>query len=124
DACAGAQGRRHRGAAPARLTPRGWCRSRHHPRPSSPAASLPRGRSMSTTTTSRRAARPVPPPETDASRPPRRRSGGRALLQRREARIALLFVLPAFLLFLAFRFGPAIAGVGLSLFDYDISGEI
>ena len=46
------------------------------------------------------------------------------VLARRESRIALLFVLPAFLLFLAFRFGPAIAGVGLSFFDYDISGEL
>lgn len=46
------------------------------------------------------------------------------ILARREARIALLFVLPAFLLFLAFRFGPTIAGVALSLFDYDITGEI
>lgn len=46
------------------------------------------------------------------------------VLARREARIALFFVLPAFLLFLAFRFGPAIAGVGLSFFDYDISGEL
>lgn len=46
------------------------------------------------------------------------------ILARREARIALLFVMPAFLLFLAFRFGPSIVGVLLSLFDYDISGEI
>lgn len=46
------------------------------------------------------------------------------VVSRREARWALLFVLPAFLLFLAFRFGPAFAGVALSLFDYDISGEI
>ena len=46
------------------------------------------------------------------------------VLARREARIALLFVLPAFLLFLAFRFGPTIVGVALSFFDYDISGEI
>ncbi|MDA4890385.1 MULTISPECIES: carbohydrate ABC transporter permease [Microbacterium] len=46
------------------------------------------------------------------------------VLARREARIALLFVLPAFLLFLAFRFGPTIVGVALSLFEYDISGEI
>ena len=45
------------------------------------------------------------------------------VLARREARIALLFVLPAFLLFLAFRFGPTIAGVALSFFDYDITGE-
>lgn len=46
------------------------------------------------------------------------------VVSRREARWALLFVLPAFLLFLAFRFGPAIAGVALSLFHYDISGEL
>ncbi|GAB3597893.1 carbohydrate ABC transporter permease [Microbacterium tumbae] len=46
------------------------------------------------------------------------------VLARREARVALLFVLPAFLLFLAFRFGPAIVGVALSFFEYDISGEI
>jgi len=46
------------------------------------------------------------------------------LLSRREARIAFLFVLPAFLLFIAFRFGPSIVGVGLSFFHYDISGEL
>lgn len=46
------------------------------------------------------------------------------LLARREARVAFLFVLPAFLLFIAFRFGPSIAGVALSFFDYDISGEL
>lgn len=46
------------------------------------------------------------------------------VLARREARVAFLFVLPAFLLFIAFRFGPTIAGVGLSFFEYDISGEI
>ncbi|MDQ4215116.1 sugar ABC transporter permease [Microbacterium capsulatum] len=38
--------------------------------------------------------------------------------------MALLFVLPAFLLFLAFRFGPSIVGVALSFFQYDISGEV
>lgn len=38
-------------------------------------------------------------------------------MARRDARIGLLFVLPAFLLFLVFRFGPAIAGVLLSLFN-------
>lgn len=53
-----------------------------------------------------------------------RRSATARLLQRREARIAFLFVLPAFVLFLAFRFGPALVGVVLSLFDYDISGEV
>ncbi len=45
-------------------------------------------------------------------------------MSRWDARIGLLFALPVFLLFLAFRFGPAIAGVGLSLFDYDISGSL
>lgn len=66
--------------------------------------------------------KPVPsaaPQSTARADAPRRR-----ILARREARIALLFVLPAFLLFLAFRFGPTIAGVALSLFDYDITGEI
>lgn len=48
----------------------------------------------------------------------------RRVARRREARIGFLFVLPAFLLFLVFRFGPAIAGVGLSFFDYDISGTL
>ncbi|GAA5207088.1 sugar ABC transporter permease [Microbacterium kyungheense] len=46
------------------------------------------------------------------------------MLSRREARVAFLFVLPAFLLFIAFRFGPTIAGVALSFFEYDISGEM
>ena len=46
------------------------------------------------------------------------------VLARRESRVALMFVLPAFLLFLAFRFAPTFAGVALSLFEYDISGEI
>lgn len=54
-----------------------------------------------------------------------KRSGSTTrILARREARIALLFVLPAFLLFLAFRFGPAVIGTGLSFFDYEITGEI
>lgn len=38
--------------------------------------------------------------------------------RRREARIALLFVLPVLLLFVLFRFGPALAGLGLSVFSY------
>lgn len=46
------------------------------------------------------------------------------LLARREAGWALLFVLPAFALFLVFRFGPTLAGVGLSLFDYSITGAL
>ncbi|MDR2323668.1 MAG: sugar ABC transporter permease [Microbacterium sp.] len=55
-----------------------------------------------------------------------RRSPGRVgrVLARREARVALLFVLPAFLLFLAFRFGPSLVGVALSFFQYDISGDV
>lgn len=62
---------------------------------------------------------------TEQSAPPKkRRYVTTRTLARREARIALLFVLPAFLLFLAFRFGPAIAGVALSFFDYDISGDV
>lgn len=53
-----------------------------------------------------------------------RRAGGRSVMARWDARTGLLFALPTFLLFLAFRFGPAIAGVGLSFFDYDISGSL
>ncbi|MEO3764763.1 sugar ABC transporter permease [Streptomyces sp. B5E4] len=49
----------------------------------------------------------------------KRRSGPHA---RREARIGLLFVLPCFLLFLAFRFGPAVAGVLMSFTDYTLTG--
>ena len=52
------------------------------------------------------------------------RAGGRSVRARWDARTGLLFALPTFLLFLAFRFGPAIAGVGLSFFDYDISGSL
>ncbi|MFE6996247.1 carbohydrate ABC transporter permease [Microbacterium sp. NPDC057659] len=54
----------------------------------------------------------------------RRRRTGKSLISRREARVAFFFVLPAFLLFIAFRFGPSIAGVALSFFQYDISGEL
>ncbi|MDR2998119.1 MAG: sugar ABC transporter permease [Microbacterium sp.] len=54
----------------------------------------------------------------------RGRRTGKGLLSRREARVAFFFVLPAFLLFIAFRFGPSIAGVALSFFQYDISGEL
>lgn len=38
--------------------------------------------------------------------------------RRREKLVGLLFVLPVFILFVVFRFGPAIAGLGLSFFDY------
>ncbi len=51
-------------------------------------------------------------------------SAATRVLARRESRVALMFVLPAFLLFLAFRFAPTFAGVALSLFEYDISGEV
>ncbi|KRV48166.1 sugar ABC transporter permease [Wenjunlia vitaminophila] len=47
-----------------------------------------------------------------------RRSGPQA---RREARIGLLFVLPCFLVFLAFRFGPGVAGVLMSFTDYSLT---
>jgi multiple sugar transport system permease protein len=42
----------------------------------------------------------------------------------RRARLALLFVLPYFSLFIAFRFGPAVAGAALSFADYSISGDV
>ncbi|MEV4545210.1 carbohydrate ABC transporter permease [Micromonospora echinaurantiaca] len=42
--------------------------------------------------------------------------------RRKDALIGLAFVLPCLLLFLAFRFGPAIAGILLSFFDYTIGG--
>lgn len=41
----------------------------------------------------------------------------------REAGTALLFILPCLLLFLVFRFGPAIAGVVLGFTDYVIGGD-
>lgn len=76
---------------------------------------------MSTITTPRDTTRRASHTPDEPPRPVRRAG---AILSRREAQIALLFVLPAFLLFLAFRFGPAIAGIALSFVDYDISGEI
>ncbi|MDO5082716.1 MAG: sugar ABC transporter permease [Arachnia propionica] len=50
------------------------------------------------------------------TRPPRWR--------RAEHRIAWLFVLPALVLFLLFRFGPSLAGISLSFLDHEIGGEI
>lgn len=41
-----------------------------------------------------------------------------------ERRSAWLFVLPALVLFLVFRFGPSLAGVSLSLMDYEITGAL
>jgi multiple sugar transport system permease protein len=46
----------------------------------------------------------------------RRRSAG----ARYEARWGLAFVLPCFLLFLAFRFGPAVVGTLLGFFEYTV----
>ncbi|MDO5068349.1 MAG: sugar ABC transporter permease [Propionibacteriaceae bacterium] len=44
--------------------------------------------------------------------------------RRIERRIAWLFVLPALVLFLLFRFGPSMAGISLSFLDYEITGEV
>lgn len=41
----------------------------------------------------------------------------------RETRVAYLFVLPVFVLFAIFRFGPTIASFILSFMDYDIGGK-
>jgi len=41
----------------------------------------------------------------------------------RSALTGLLFVLPAFALFLVFRFGPAAAGILLSLFRFGVDGS-
>lgn len=51
----------------------------------------------------------------------KRRAGAR--ISWREARTGLLLVLPAFVLFVLFRFGPAIAGGVLSFTDYTLGGE-
>ncbi len=56
---------------------------------------------------------------TPSDEPSRARTAQR-VLARREARIGLLFVLPAFIVFLAFRFGPAIASMALAFTDYTI----
>ncbi|MGW6460986.1 carbohydrate ABC transporter permease [Streptomyces sp. NPDC055078] len=53
-------------------------------------------------------------------RPPKVRRGPHA---RREARIGLFFVLPALLVFLAFRFGPAVAGMLLGFTDYTLGSD-
>jgi multiple sugar transport system permease protein len=50
-------------------------------------------------------------------------SSSRRTRARRDAALALLFVLPCVGLFVAFRFGPALAGAALSLFDYSITGS-
>lgn len=76
-----------------------------------------------TSTASTSAASPPPSGQAKAtSVPPRKpaRSGSRITLKRRQALIGLAFAAPMFILFIMFRFGPAIAGVGLSFFDFDI----
>jgi multiple sugar transport system permease protein len=42
----------------------------------------------------------------------------------REARIGLLFVLPCLVLFVVFRFGPAIAGMLLGFTDYTVGADL
>ncbi|SEN33276.1 carbohydrate ABC transporter permease [Nonomuraea pusilla] len=54
------------------------------------------------------------------TRPSRVRAGRRPAGARHEARWGLAFVLPCFLLFLVFRFGPAVAGTLLGFFEYTI----
>jgi multiple sugar transport system permease protein len=51
-----------------------------------------------------------------------RRLGTRRL-GTRDAWVGLLFVLPCLLLFVAFRFGPALAGMLLGFTDYTIGGD-
>ena len=52
-----------------------------------------------------------------------RQSRPRNPLAGRSARTGMLFVLPAFALFLVFRFGPAAAGILLSLFRFGVEGS-
>ncbi|WP_233506904.1 carbohydrate ABC transporter permease [Jiangella anatolica] len=61
--------------------------------------------------------RTVMPVATPASPASRRR------VSWREARVGLLFVLPCLLFFVAFRFGPAIAGALLGFTDYQPGAE-
>ncbi|MEV6969673.1 sugar ABC transporter permease [Hamadaea sp. NPDC051192] len=60
-------------------------------------------------------------PAATSPAPARKRAGARFF--RPEARNGLLLVLPCFLLFVLFRFGPAIAGGILSFTDYTLGGE-
>lgn len=54
---------------------------------------------------------------------PERRLRGPRRPSTREFGTALLFILPVLVLFVVFRFGPAIAGVVLAFTDYTIGGE-
>jgi multiple sugar transport system permease protein len=40
-----------------------------------------------------------------------------------ESIVGMVFVLPVLVLFVVFRIAPAVSGVGLSLFDYEIAGD-
>lgn len=59
--------------------------------------------------------------EPDTKQAPPKKRNNLKRVGKVEARIGLYFALPMFLLFIIFRFGPAIAGVLLSFFDYDIT---
>src|SRR5665811_1586550 len=63
-------------------------------------------------------------PNQEQSMQAQRRSLSALWRQSREARAAYLFVLPVFILFVVFRFGPAIASLVLSFADYEIGGNI
>ncbi|MDQ0614486.1 multiple sugar transport system permease protein [Microbacterium sp. W4I4] len=55
---------------------------------------------------------------------PARRGQQRRRAARKASAIALMFLLPYLLLFLAFRIVPALGGIGLSLADYSLTGDI
>ncbi len=65
-------------------------------------------------------------------RPPSKAAGGtdvprrtpRRGARRKASAIAMMFVLPCLLIFLAFRIVPAFGGMGLSVSDYSLSGDI
>lgn len=62
-------------------------------------------------------AQPAPP-----APPPRRSPQKKA--RRKASTIALMFVVPYLLFFLAFRILPGLGGIGLSLSNYSLSGDI
>ncbi|TDE92787.1 sugar ABC transporter permease [Occultella glacieicola] len=63
-----------------------------------------------------------PPKQTIAA--PSSPRGSRRAARRRATTIAMIFVLPYLLIFLAFRILPAFGGLGLSLSDYSLTGDI
>lgn len=54
--------------------------------------------------------------------PPAKKASRRRLVERREARAGILFVLPVVILFLVFKLFPVLGGIGISLGDYKITG--